>query len=88
MFTKAPAAWKADFLGEFTQQKFELICKVLEMNPADFNDPGVVTLAKMVYISAEMTAYVEGEVQKMNAGEPYDAKAFDSETGEPLTFRK
>ena len=87
MFTKAPAAWDANLVGAFTQQKFELICKVLEMNPADFNDPGVVTLAKMVYISAEMTAYVEGEVAKKNAGEPYDEDVFDNETGEPLTFR-
>ena len=87
MFTKAPSAWEDNLIGEFTQQKFELICKVLEMNPADFNDPGVVTLAKMVYISAEMTAYVEGEVAKKNAGEPYDEDVFDNETGEPLTFR-
>ena len=48
---------------------------------------GVITLAKLLYISAEMTAYVEGEVEKKNAGEAYDEDAFDPETGEPLTFR-
>lgn len=87
MFTKAPAAWETNLIGEFTQQKFELICKVLEINPADFNDPSIITLAKMLYISAEMTAYVEGEVEKKNSGESFDADAFDEETGEPLTFR-
>lgn len=88
MFTKAPAAWDANLVGAFTQQKFELICKVLGIDPGDFNDPGVITLAKLLYISAEMTAYVEGEVEKKNAGQPYDKDAFDKETGEPLKFRK
>lgn len=87
MFTKAPSAWDSNLVGEFSQQKFELICKVLQIAPADFNDPSLVTLARLLYISAEMTAYVEGEVEKKEAGEPYDADAFDHETGEPLTFR-
>lgn len=87
MFTKAPSAWDSNLVGEFTQQKFELICKVLDIDPADFNDPSLVTLARLLYISAEMTAYVDGETAKKNAGEPYDADAFDYETGEPLTFR-
>ena len=88
MFTKAPAAWDANLVGVFTQQKFELICKVLEIDPADFNDPSVITLAKLLYISTEMSAYVEEQVKKKNAGEAYDEDAFDKETGEPLNFRK
>ena len=88
MFTKAPAAWDENLLGEFTQQKFELICKVLGINPADFNDASVITLAKQLYISVEMTAYVEAERQKKLKGEEYDENAFDYKTGEPLTFRK
>lgn len=88
MFTKAPAAWDANLVGVFTQQKFELICKVLEIDPADFNDPSVITLAKLLYISTEMSAYVEEQVKKKAAGEPYDEDAFDKETGEPLKFRK
>ena len=88
MFTQAPSAWDANLLGKFTQQKFELICKVLEIDPADFNDPSIITLAKQLYISSEMTAYVEAEQQKKAAGEAYDEDAFDAETGEPLRFRK
>lgn len=88
MFTKAPAAWDANLVGVFTQQKFELICKVLDIDPAAFNDPSVITLAKLLYISTEMSAYVEEQVEKKNAGEPYDEEAFDKETGEPLKFRK
>ena len=87
MFTKAPAAWDANLLGEFTQQKFELICKVLHINPADFNDPSVITLAKMLYISAEMTAYVTEQKENRDAGREYDQDAFDPQTDEPLTFR-
>jgi len=87
MFTKAPAAWDENLIGEFTQQKFELICKVLGIDPGDFNDPGLITLAKLLYISAEMTDYVEGEVERKNAGKVYDKDAFDPLTGEPLTFR-
>ena len=87
MFTKAPAAWDKNLLGEFTQQKFELICKVLQIDPDDFNDPAVITLAKMLYISAEMTAYVNEQKESRDAGVEYDRDAFDSQTGEPLTFR-
>lgn len=87
MFTQAPAAWETNLLGEFTQQKFELICKVLNINPADFNDPSLMTLAKQLYISSEMTAYVQEEIRKKNAGEPYDVDVLDRESGEPLMFR-
>jgi hypothetical protein len=87
MFTKAPAAWDKNLLGEFTQQKFELICKVLQINPADFNDPSLITLAKMLYISAEMTEYVALQKENKDAGKDYDKDAFDPKTGEPLTFR-
>ncbi|MBO5498567.1 MAG: DUF4843 domain-containing protein [Bacteroidales bacterium] len=88
MFTKAPAAWDSNLVGEFSQQKFELICKVLDMDPADFNDNSVITLARLLYISAEMTAYVDGEVEKKNEGKPYDEDAFDPATGQPLKFIK
>lgn len=87
MFTKAPAAWDENLLGKFTQQKFELICKVLQINPADFNDTSLITLAKMLYISAEMTAYVAEQKENRDAGKDYDKDAFDPKTGEPLTFR-
>lgn len=87
MFTKAPVAWDENLLGKFTQQKFELICKVLHIDPADFNDPSVITLAKMLYISAEMTAYVAEQKENRDAGKDYDKEAFDPKTGEPLTFR-
>lgn len=86
MFTKAPDAWEDNLVGDFTQQKFELICKVLEIDPADFNDPEVITLAKLLYISAEMTAYVQEQVLRKAEGDPYDEDAFDRITGEPLTF--
>ena len=88
MFTKAPSAWETNLLGAFTQQKFELICRVLDIDPGDFNDPVLMTLAKQLYISSEMTAYVQGEVAKKAAGKEYDAEAFDPQTGEPLKFTK
>ena len=88
MFTKAPSAWETNLLGEFTQQKFELICRVLDIDPGDFNDPVLMTLAKQVYIAAEMRTYVQAEAAKKAAGESYDADAFDSQTGEPLKFTK
>lgn len=86
MFTKAPAAWDENLVGRFSQQKFELICDVLDIDPADFNDPTVITLAKLLYISAEMTAYVKDEVAKMDAGLPYDENIIDLATGLPLEF--
>ena len=88
MFTKAPASWDANLVGEFTQQKFELICDVLQIDPDDFNDPSKVTLAKLMYISTEMTYYVREQEKKKNAGEEYDENAFDSQTGLGLVFTK
>ena len=86
MFTKAPAAWDSNLIGGFTQQKFELICDVLDIDPADFNDPAVMTLAKQLYISVEMTAYVKEEIAKKEAGLPYDTDVMDKATGLPLDF--
>ena len=86
MFTKAPVAWDVNLVGEFSQQKFELICKVLDIDPADFNDQSVMTLAKLLYISVEMTAYVDAEMEKKKAGLAYDKEVIDSETGLPLNF--
>ena len=88
MFTKAPAAWEENLLGVFSQQKFELICRVLDINPGDFNNPSLMTLAKQLYICTEMTAYVQGETDKKNAGEAFDTDAFDPQTGAPLKFTK
>ena len=86
MFTKAPAAWEDNLMGAFSQQKFELICKVLGIDPADFNDPAVITLAKQLYISVEMTDYVDEEVAKMESGLDYDEDVFDKATSLPLNF--
>lgn len=88
MFTKAPASWDANLVGEFTQQKFELICRVLNIAPDDFNDSSKITLAKLLYISTEMTHYVKEQVDKKANGQEYDSMAFDSETGQPLIFTK
>lgn len=88
MFTKAPASWDANLVGEFTQQKFELICRVLNIEPDDFNDSSKITLAKLLYISTEMTHYVKEQVDKKANGQEYDSMAFDSETGQPLIFTK
>ena len=87
MFTTAPSAWDEKLIGKFTQQKFELICRVLDINPADFDDPSVITLAKLLYIATEMSAYVQDQVAFKAAGAAYDTEAFDPATGEPLTFR-
>jgi hypothetical protein len=86
MFTKAPVAWSEREIGLFTQQKFELICRVLDIDPADFNDPSKITLAKLVYIGSEMTSYVRSENEKRIAGKPYDEEIIDRTTGLPMTF--
>lgn len=88
MFTKAPIAWDANLVGSFTQQKFELICDVLDIDPDDFNDATRITLAKLLYISTEMTYYVKDQMERKERGESYDERAFDAVTGEPLIFTK
>lgn len=84
-FTSAPEAWEKELLGTFSQQKFELICDVLDIDPADFNDDSAMTLAMQAYICSEMTSYVSQQKALKDAGEAYDANAFDS-TGAPLSF--
>ncbi len=86
MFVKAPAAWDDNLLGKFSQQKFEIICRVLDADPEDFNDHSKMTLARQVFISTEMTRYVKEQAEKKNNGESYDHQAFDPETGEGLVF--
>ena len=84
-FTTAPKAWKKDLLGAFTQQKFELACSVLDLDPADFNDDSKMTLAMQSYISAEMQTYVRQQENLKSQGLAYDKKAFDAQ-GNPLLF--
>jgi len=82
--TVAPESWDEDFGGTFSQQKFELICQVMEIDPAEFNSPKGISLPTWRYIYTGMCDYVGTQVKKKEAGEKYDEKAFDPETGEPL----
>ncbi len=84
-FTTAPKAWEKGLLGEFSQQKFELACSVLDLDPADFNDSLKMTLAMQSYISAEMQIYVRQQETLKNSGLDYDQNAFDSK-GNALVF--
>ena len=85
-FIVAPEGWMSDFGGEFSQQKFELICSVLAVDPADFNVKNQISLAKWMFIQLEMTDYVNQQIAKKNSGQEYDEEAFDKVTGEPLKF--
>ena len=66
-------------------QKFELACKVLDLDPADFNDDSKMTLAMQSYVSSEMQSYVREQQKLRNNGEAYDADAFDAK-GNALAF--
>lgn len=87
-FTVAPESWNERYGGPFSQQKFELICRVLELDPADFNKEGGVSVVKWRFICLEMEEYVATQVKKKEAGEAYDEEAFDRQTGEPFTFEQ
>lgn len=84
-FTSAPKAWEDDLLGAFTQQKFELACRVLDIAPADFNDDSKMTLAMQSYVCSEMTLYVREQQSLRYTGEAYDEDAFDAD-GNPLSY--
>lgn len=86
MFTTAPEAWEEDILGEFSQAKFDLICKVLSIDPDDFNDVSVMTLPKQMYILEEIKSYIDDESAKMSAGQEFDEDILDPETGNPIKF--
>lgn len=85
-FIVAPEGWMSDFGGEFSQRKFELICRVLAIDPADFNIKNQISLAKWMFIQLEMTGYVNQQIVQKNSGQEYDEEAFDEVTGEPLKF--
>ena len=84
-FTTAPKAWDKGLLGEFTQKKFELACRVLDLDPADFNDDTKMTLAMQSYVSTQMQLYVRQQQTLRLNGEAYDADALDAQ-GNPLQF--
>lgn len=88
MFVSPPAAWEENLIGDFSQQKFELICKVLHIAPSDFNDATKITFSMQLFIYSEMTQYVDQEIAKRNRGEEFDKDVLDAKTGEPLSFRK
>ena len=82
-FTAPPAGWRSLFVGPFSQQKFELICDVMEIPRADFNEVGKITDAKWLYIESRMINYVRDQEKLKAGGEPYDERAFD-ENGNPI----
>ena len=84
-FTAPPAGWQTIFIGEFSQQKFELICDVMQIARGDFNVEGQISSAKWMYIQSTMTLYVDDQKRLRDQGQPYDERAFD-ESGDPLTF--
>ena len=86
MFTVPPTAWEVGLIGLFSPQKFNLICKVLDIDPADFNDASKMTFPLQLYIYSEMTKYIKQEVEKRDRGEEFDRDVLDSQTGEPLSF--
>lgn len=88
MFTSSPKAWDEKLIGTFSQHKFELICDVMDIDPDDFNDPTKITLAKLLYISAEMTTYVKEQLECRMRGEDFDERVIDPATGEAMTFTK
>jgi len=71
-------------LGPFSQQKFELICDVMEI-PRPIQRVGKITDAKWLYIESRMINYVRDQEKLKAGGEPYDERAFD-ENGNPLQF--
>lgn len=79
MFTSAPSAWDTSILGDFSQEKFELICKVLSIDPDDFNDDTLMTLPRQIYIREEIRAYISDEKEKMDNGEDFDEDILDAE---------
>ncbi|WP_292265193.1 DUF4843 domain-containing protein [Butyricimonas sp.] len=83
-FTVAPESWDENFGGKFSQQKFELICRVLEIDPAKFNTTGGISPSMWQFIYLGMCDYVAIQVEKKEAGKEYDKEAFDPTTGEPL----
>lgn len=78
-FTASPKAWEKGLLGDFTQQKFEVACRVLDLDPADFNDSEKMTLAMQSYVSAEMQTYVLQQENLKSQGLDYDHDAFDAD---------
>ena len=84
-FTAPPVGWSEMFAGTFSQQKFELITRVMEIPRSYFNEKDKISAAKWIYIQEQMTLYVRGEVKKKEQGLDYDREAFD-ENGDALVF--
>lgn len=81
-FTAPPAGWRSLFVGPFSQQKFELICDVMEIPRADFNEVGKITNAKWLYIESRMINYVRDQ-EKLKAGESLMTNGLSTRTATP-----
>lgn len=84
-FTVAPKGWMSIFVGSFSQEKFELMCDVMDLRRADLSESGLISSAKWMYIQSTMLVYVADQVRLRSEGKPYDIRAFDAE-GNPLRF--
>lgn len=87
-FTVEPEGWNDTYGGDFSQQKFELMCRVLDLDRAAFNRTDGISLSRWYYICLSMTEYVSEQTKLKEAGKPYDTEAFDAQTGQPFTFEK
>lgn len=87
-FTVSPIGWREDPGGVFSQQKFELMCDVLDLDRASFNQANGISIPKWEYIATRMRAYVAAEVAKKEAGEAYDERVIDPQSGDPFEFKK
>lgn len=78
LFITAPAAWRT-YIAPFTPQRFFLLCRVMDIPRADFNDATKISEAKFSYLVTEMKKYVTEEIA---SGDP-DPEIFD-ENGQPI----
>ena len=85
LFTVAPDGWESVYVGVFSQQKFELLCKVMQMSRSTFTAKGAISSARWIYIQTTMQQYIIEQQKLKDAGKDYDKQAFDSE-GKPLSF--
>lgn len=78
LFIEAPVAWQTN-ICPFTPQRFFLMCRVMDIPRADFNDVNKINLPRFNYLCSEMHKYVAEEIA---SGNP-DPELFD-ENGLPI----
>lgn len=71
-YSTAPAGWRAEYVGEFSERKLRLLWKLFDnvVDRADYNVAGAIPFNRWVYIQREVDKYMTTQENILRGFEP------------------